>query len=110
MLLLFCFTGCTQWVSNEEEEELILDSSVNRGEAVWKFNYDTLVSALTEVDWIAKVEILPDSYEAYIKDKKFVIRITVIEGLKVTGQDKEHISDYVKNSGCAEQFDIEYVE
>lgn len=110
MTLLFCFVGCVQNTPNEDEAELILNNTVNRGEAEWRSNCEILVSALTEVAWIAKVEILPDSYEAYLKEKKFIIRITAIEGLKVTGQDREHISDYVKNSGCAEQFDIEYVQ
>ena len=110
MILLFCCAGCVQNAPDEDEVELILNSTVNRGEAEWRSNCEILVSAITEVSWVAKVEILPDSYEDYLKEKKFIIRITEKEGLGVTEQDRERISDYVKNSGCVEQFDIEYVQ
>lgn len=107
-LLVFCFTGCTQRAPDEVELEF--NNSVNPEEAVWKFNYETLAADLTDVGWIDRVEILPDSYEQYIKDKKLIIRITAVEGTNVTGHDKENIYNFVKNSGYADQFDIEYIE
>lgn len=112
-LLVFCLTGCTQKEQkdvNEDEAELIFDSTVNHDEAVWQHNCKLLVSGLTEVDWVAGVEILPDSYTDYVKDNTVLIRITPAEGQEVTDQDRKNVSNYVMNSGCVEQFDIEYVE
>lgn len=114
LLLLFILTGCTNTAApantDTEEVALLEDSSVNPDEATWKANCDSVKASLSDISWIASVEISPDSYEEYSKNKKAIIYVTPVADAKVTDQDKKSIDEYISNTGAFEQFDVTYIK
>lgn len=120
LLLLFCLCGCSKESDNTEKEvssgtdvsdvEYIDDSdfsqSIDEQAKIWKIGCDSIITDISNIEWVEGVSITPSSYEEYIAEGKCTITCSVNDVAPDEADIRESIEGYLEIANVITNYEL----